>query len=141
MKTSSKTSSRRVCKTSCNYIVNYVFKTSSNVTLKTSSARLHQDECLLGCCYHVTYEFQSESTLYNLPECQRTILVQIRRHIWSLSGSNEIRTHYHLAGKRTLNHLVKQAERPVCLNSLLFVYELSGCGFESRCYHLTKFKM
>ena len=46
-----KTSSRRVCKTSCNY----VFKTSSrrlgrqkNVTLKTSSVRLHQDECLLG---------------------------------------------------------------------------------------------
>ena len=39
-------------KTSCNY----VFKTSSrrlgrqkNVTLKTSSVRLHQDECLLGC--------------------------------------------------------------------------------------------
>ena len=48
-----KTSSRRVCKTSCNYI----FKTSSrrlgrqtNVTLKTSWRRLHQDECLLGEC-------------------------------------------------------------------------------------------
>ena len=24
------------------------------------------------CYYHVTYEFQSESTLYNLPECQGT---------------------------------------------------------------------
>ena len=48
-----KASSRRVCKTSCNYI----FKTSSrrlgrqtNVTLKTSWRRLHQDECLLGEC-------------------------------------------------------------------------------------------
>ena len=47
-----KTSSRRVCKTSCNY----VFKTSSrhlgrlkNVTLQKSSVCLHQDECLLGC--------------------------------------------------------------------------------------------
>ena len=32
-----KTSSRRVCKTSCNYV------------FKTSSVRLDQDECLLGC--------------------------------------------------------------------------------------------
>ena len=50
-----KTSSRRVCKTSWNY----VFKTSSrrlqdnkkrqkNVTMNTSSVRLHQDEWLLG---------------------------------------------------------------------------------------------
>ena len=41
------TSSRRVCKTSCNY----VFKTSGrqkNITLKTSSVRIHQDECLVG---------------------------------------------------------------------------------------------
>ena len=77
--------------------------------LKTSSARLHQDECLLECCYHVTYEFQRESTLYSLPECQGTILAQIRRHIWSLNDSNEIRTHNHLVRKRTLNHLVKLA--------------------------------
>ena len=25
-----------------------------------------------ACYYHVTYEFQSESTVYSLPECQRT---------------------------------------------------------------------
>ena len=34
-------------------------------------------------------------------------------------------THNHLVCKRTLNHLAK-----------LFVYELSGCGFESHCSHL-----
>ena len=28
-----------------------------------------------------------------------------RRNIWSLSDSNEIRTHNHLVRKRTLNHL------------------------------------
>ena len=50
-----KTSSRRVCKTSCNF----VFKTSSRRLgrqkkcytedgLKASSVRLHQDKCLLG---------------------------------------------------------------------------------------------
>ena len=27
---------------------------------------------LTVCYYHITYEFQSESTLYSLPECQRT---------------------------------------------------------------------
>ena len=32
-----------------------------------------------------------------------------RRHIWSLSDSNEIRTHNHLVRKRTLNHLAKLA--------------------------------
>ena len=55
-----KTSSRRACKTSCNYI----FKTSSRRlgrqkmlhwrrledVFKMSSVRLHQDECLLGEC-------------------------------------------------------------------------------------------
>ena len=30
-----------------------------------------------------------------------------RRHIWSLSDRNEVRTHNHLVRKRTLNHLVK----------------------------------
>ena len=25
--------------------------------------------------------------------------------------------------------------RPVWVNSLVFIYELSGCGFESRCFH------
>ena len=28
--------------------------------------------CQTVCYYHVTCEFQSESTLYNLPECQGT---------------------------------------------------------------------
>ena len=53
-KTPSKTSSRRVCKKSCNY----VFKTSrqKNVTLKTSSVRLHQDECFAG----VPLKYQSK---------------------------------------------------------------------------------
>ena len=42
-----------------------------------------------------------------------------RRHIWSLSDSNGIRTHSQLVRKRILNYLAK----------------LSGCGFESRCCH------
>ena len=53
-----------------------------------------------------------------------------RRHIWSLSDSNESWTHNHLVRKRLLNHLAKLVEW------LMFVYELSGCGFESCCFHL-----
>ena len=32
-----------------------------------------------------------------------------RRHIWSLSDSNGVRTHNHLVRKPTLNHLAKLA--------------------------------
>ena len=80
--------------------------------------------------YHVTYVFQSESTLYSCLNVKE-LLARNTRHIWSLSDSNGIRTRNHLVRKRTLNHLAKLAE-----NSWVFVYKLSGCGFESRSYHL-----
>ena len=59
-----------------------------------------------------------------------------RRHIWSLSNSDGIRTHNQLVRRRTLNHLAKlvcQIGQFNWLNDWVFVYELSGCGFESRC--------
>ena len=71
------------------------------------------------CSYHVTYAFQNESTLsicLNVKE----LLAGNRREIWSLSDCNWTRTHNHLLRKRTLIGWV-------------FVYELSGGGFESRC--------
>ena len=46
-------------------------------------------------------------------------LKSLRRDTWSLSDSNGTRTHNHLVHKRTLSHLAK-----------VFVYKLSGCGFE-----------
>ena len=45
---------------------------------------------------------------------------KVRRLIWSLSDSNGIQNHSHLVRKRTLNHW-----------GWGFVYEISGCGFES----------
>ena len=53
------------------------------------------------------YAFQSESTL----------AAQNKRHIWSLSDSNEIRNYYQLVRKWTLNHLAKLAERLNCVVS------------------------
>ena len=37
----------------------------------------------------------------------KELLAQRTRHIWSLSDSNEIRTHNHLVHKQTLNHLAE----------------------------------
>ena len=54
------------------------------------------------CCYLVTYEFQSESALYIFLNVKEVIAGN-RHHIWSLSDSNEIRTHNHLVRKRSLS--------------------------------------
>ena len=40
----------------------------------------------------------------------KALLSQSRRHIWSLTDSNRIRTHDHLVRKRTINHLAKVVE-------------------------------
>ena len=45
--------------------------------------------------------------------------------------SNKIQTHTHWVSKQT--------NWPVWLNGCVFVYELSGCGFES-CYYNLNFK-
>ena len=77
------------------------------------------------CYYQVTYAFQNESILYSSLNVME-FRARNRRDIWSLSDSNGIRTHNHLVRKRTLNHLV----------DCVLVYEVNGCGFESRSYHL-----
>ena len=95
---------------------------------------------LTVCSCHVTYAFQSESTLYICLDVKE-LLARSRREIWSLSDCNLTRTHNHLVHKWTLNHLAKLAKWLSCvvntyLNGWVFVYELSGCGFESSCSHL-----
>ena len=87
---------------------------------------------LTVCSYHVTYAFQSESTLYSCLNV-KVLLARSRREILSLSDWNWTRTHNHLVHKRTLNHLAKPAK---WLNGWVFVYKLSGCGFESSCSHI-----
>ena len=78
----------------------------------------HSVVILPVCFYHVTFAFQSEPTLHSCLNV-KDLLARNRRNIWNLSDWNETRTNNHLVRKRTLNH---------------FVYELSGCGFESRCF-------
>ena len=71
------------------------------------------------------YVFQSESTIYSCLNINE-LLAQSRCEILSLSDCNWTRTHSHLNHKRTLTHLA----------SWVFIYELSGCGFESSCSQL-----
>ena len=47
----------------------------------------------------------------------KELLARSRRHIWSLTDSNVIRTHNHLVRNRTLNHLAKPAKRLCCVVS------------------------
>ena len=57
-----------------------------------------------------------------------------------LSDRNGIRTHNHLVGERTLNHLAKWSSHfaigPVWLHGWVFVYTQSGFEFDSRWCHL-----
>ena len=65
-------------------------------------------------CYcHVTYLFHSEYLLYSCLNVKE-LFTRNRRDIWSLSNNNGTGW----------------------LNGWVFVYELSGFGFESRCCHL-----
>ena len=103
------------------------------------------------CSYHVTYAFQGESALYiclNIKE----LLAQNWHEIWSLSGCNGTQTYNHLVHKQTcihdmirlytqMHHTEKYSQHssitwPVWLNGWVFVFEISGCGFKSRCSHL-----
>ena len=72
------------------------------------------------CSCHFTYAFQSESTLYSCLNIKE-LLAQSRCEIRGLSDCNCTRTQNHLVRKRTLKNLAK-----------LFVYELSGSGFERK---------
>ena len=76
---------------------------------------------------HVTYAFQSESTIYSCLNV-KNFLSPRRCQISRLSNCNWTCTQNHLVLKRTLNH-------SVCPNSCVFLYELSGSGFESTCIH------
>ena len=69
---------------------------------------------------YVTYAFQSEFILCSCLSGKK-LFARNRHDIWSLSDRNGTRTH-----------------KPIWLNGWIFVYELSGCGLESRYSRLKK---
>ena len=87
------------------------------------------------CYYHIMYPFQSESTPYGCLNVKE-LFAQNRYNIdWvaSLSSSNGIETRKGLICEQTRNHLAK----PACwLIGWVFVYVLSGCGYESLNVHM-----
>ena len=110
--------------------------------------------------YHVTYAFQSESTLYNCLNIEE-LVTWSRSKIWSLSDCNWTQTQNHLVFKRRYSTIwpnwpndwavlwvlictvqltassyhVKDSSIiwSVWTNGWVFVYKLSGSGFESSC--------
>ena len=74
------------------------------------------------CSDNVMYAYQSKSSLYSCLNVKK-LLDRKRLEFWNLSNCNGARTHNHLVCKWKLNHW-------------MFVYEISGCGFESRCSQL-----
>ena len=84
--------------------------------------------CIWLYVYHVTYAFQSESTI----DIQATIecgftLKRVRDMIITYSQM-------HRTDKFSQHSSIIW---PAWLNGWVFVYELSGCGFESSCSHFT----
>ena len=78
------------------------------------------------CSCHVKYACESESTLSSCLNVKEHLAGR-RREIWSLSDC-----------KWTQTHKTRQVWlRPVWLNGWVFVYERSGCGFESNFSHLS----
>ena len=71
--------------------------------------------------------------------CSRIILNYVILMI-ELSDCNWNRNQNHLVRKRTLNHLAKLIW-PVWPNGWVFVYELSGSGFESSYSHLKELQI
>ena len=76
--------------------------------------------------YHVTYLFQSESALCSCLNVKELFTQNTRLFwsIWSLSECNGIRTHNHLARKRTLKHLAKLTKWLGCIVSTCLYGEL-----------------
>ena len=88
--------------------------TPHSAVKRLSFIQKHSDTTV--CYYHVMYEFQRNLhsiVCLNVKEP----LAGSRRHMWSLSDSNGIRTHNYVVRKRTLNHLVKLAKWLSCVVS------------------------
>ena len=86
---------------------------------------------LTVCFYHAMHMCQSESTLHSYLKVKKP-LAWNRRHIWSLSDCNGIRTHNHLVRKQTVNLLVKLANDSAVLWVLICTVHLTVC-----LYHVT----
>ena len=99
------------------------------------------------CSYHVTYTFRSESTLYSCLNVKEYLArsgtksefwvtgnyrawIHFKTRTWH-DKNMQLNTPYRLVLTAQLNHLIS------LLNGWVFVYELSGCGCESSCIHLS----
>ena len=88
---------------------------------KLSKSRLDQKLCQF--LFFSIWRVFDKLSKFGQISCVIPCYIEIKDSLFCTS--NGIRTHNHLVRKQTLN------------NGWVFVYELSGCGFESRCCHLS----
>ena len=104
-------------------IRSWFYNTFDFVLVKSTKTLMKREITIISfvtvCSCHVTYAFRSESTLYSCLNVKE-FLARSRREIWSLSEC-------------TLNHLAIL----VWPNGWVFIYQISGSGFESSCSHLS----
>ena len=81
---------------------------------------------LTVCYYHVMYTFQSESTLCSCLNVKKI-------HARNRTSEDTVKCTVHPTDKYSQH---SPTIWPVWLNGWVFLYELIGCGFESRCSHL-----
>ena len=86
----------------------------------------------------MTHKFQSESALYSLPKCQANPCLKQAPYLkfqWQQQDSNPqpLGSYMHRTDKYSQHRSIIWL---VWLEGWVFIYKLSGCGFESCCCHL-----
>ena len=86
----------------------------------------------------MTHKFQSESALYSLPKCQANPCLKQAPYLkfqWQQQDSNPqpLGSYMHRTDKYSQHRSIIWL---VWLKGWVFIYKLSGCGFESCCCHL-----
>ena len=94
--------------------------TSNKRRLNGKSKNLH---CMFLSCHVRVSELIHLYSCLNVKE----LIARSRREIWTLSDCN---------WTRSQNHLIRKQRSTIWQNGWVFVYELSGSGFESSCSHL-----
>ena len=98
----------------CKWTLNHLAKMAKWLSCVVSTYLYIAFDCIFLSCHIRVLAWTTLCSCLNIKN---------RRNIWSLSDCNGNWNHNHLVRKRTINGWV-------------FVYELSGCGFEFRCSNL-----
>ena len=126
----------------------WVFRTNVGISL-SYCRHCHHFLFFLSLSVHI---MDSQSAIYNIHQYGISISISIINIIFSIMVSVSTACSYHVTYSFRVNlqsvrtHIQMRSTDKywqhspiiwsVWLNGWVFIYELSGCGFESRCFHL-----